>query len=116
VSNPVADFKRRAASMQEIAKALNLLRDNIARVKGVGLIVLLEFGDGVRHRVNCDAGVVDATQVDADCTIAIPAADFIQIVGGGIDPRFLICFQRMKMTGSPRAVTKFLDAIGARQS
>jgi hypothetical protein len=115
VSNPVADFKRRAASMQEIAKALNLLRDNIARVKGVGLIVLLEFGDGVRHRVNCDAGVVDATQVDADCTIAIPAADFIQIVGGGIDPRFLICFQRMKMTGSPRAVTKFLDAIGARQ-
>ena len=115
---PVADFKRRPSTVSELTRAKAFLSEHLANFRELPWNVQIELGDGIQYIVDCKAQAmraVDESGTEPDCSIAIAAADFLLVATGGIDPRTLIFFHRIKMTGLPVAITKFLDAVGNRK-
>jgi ectoine hydroxylase-related dioxygenase (phytanoyl-CoA dioxygenase family) len=118
VDKPVAQFKRRASTAGEIQRAKAMLEENLPRVRGLEWVVEIAFDDGEAYRVDCPSGRLRRAGADdppVDGTIAIPAADFLHVASGRMDARTMMRYGRMQNTGSPKAVTKFLDSLGGRQ-
>ena len=115
----VADFKRRASSDAELARAKARLQHSATLLRDLPWKVVIELGGKERHYIDCRAGLMTAADEDEkhapDCVISLSAADFLQVATAAIDARTLLFYQRAKVTGSPKIATKFLDAIGGRR-
>jgi Phytanoyl-CoA dioxygenase (PhyH)/SCP-2 sterol transfer family len=113
----VADFKRQAASAAEVTEAVALLRGYVARVRGDSWKVCVYLDDKTAYYIDCGASEIrlcNELEPEVDGSIWIHATDLLRIGRGEIDPRFLIFYQRLKMSGSVKVVTKFLDGISGR--
>ncbi len=93
------------------------LADNPERVEGILAVYLFDLSgdDGGKWTLTCDgkvASIVEGEEGEAQCTISMETADFVEMISGDLNPQMAFMTGKLRVAGDIGLAIKIQAIIG----